>query len=58
MLWLGCGIVSLWLWLAVYVVFIMAGTLWRWCGGKWREIEVIEREGAPEPVLPIPDEVH
>jgi multidrug resistance protein, MATE family len=54
LLWMDKSIVTLWLWLAIYVVFIMIGTTWRWCSGRWRAIEVIE----PEPVLPIPDEIH
>ncbi len=54
LLWMEKSIVELWLWLGVYILFVMAGTTWRWCTGRWKEIVVIE----PEPVLPIPDEVH
>lgn len=54
LLWQGRSIVELWLWLGFYIVFIMAGITWRWCADRWKNIEVIE----PEPVLPIPDEVH
>ncbi len=57
-LYLGYGIVALWVWLAVYILFIMAGTTWRWCSGCWRDIKVIEPERMLEPVLPITDEVH
>ena len=55
---LGYGIIALWVWLAVYILFITAGTTWRWCSGRWRNIRVIEPERMLEPVLPIPDEVH
>lgn len=58
LLYLGYGIIALWMWLAVYILFITAGTTWRWCSGHWRDIRVIEPERMLEPVLPIPDEVH
>jgi MATE family multidrug resistance protein len=52
----GYGIIALWLWLAVYILFIMVGNLWRWCSGHWKKIQVIESEAIE--LLPITDEVH
>ncbi len=51
------GIIALWLWLAAYILLVMAGTLWRWRSGRWKSIQVIQMEPA-EPLLPITDEVH
>jgi len=30
LLYCGYGIIALWIWLAVYILFIAAGTVWRW----------------------------
>jgi MATE family multidrug resistance protein len=57
LLYFGYGIIALWLWLAVYILFIAGGTLWRWCSGRWKKIQVIESKSI-EPILPITDEVH
>lgn len=57
LLYFDCGIIALWLWLAVYILFITAGTFWRWRSGRWKMIQVIESE-VVDPLLPITDEVH
>lgn len=58
LLHLGSGIIALWLWMAVYIIFVALGTTWRWCSGQWRDISLLELERLPEPVFAIPDEVH
>ncbi|MEO5368260.1 MAG: MATE family efflux transporter [Magnetococcus sp. WYHC-3] len=44
-----CGILAAWAWLAVYVIFLSVGFWRRWQSGKWKNIDLIERE---TPLLP------
>jgi MATE family multidrug resistance protein len=52
-LWAGGGILAAWFWLMVYVIVLSLGFLWRWRGGRWKAIEMIERPVTPL-VLPPP----
>ncbi len=40
------SVVNLWLTLPIYVFFLAAVLLRRWCGGRWRSIKLVD--GAPE----------
>lgn len=44
------GVLAAWLWLTVYVFILAAGYWWRFRGGQWKSIELIER-----PVSVTPD---
>ena len=38
------GIISAWIWLTVYVLFLAIGFWWRWQSGRWKQIDLIARE--------------
>lgn len=48
----GGGILAAWFWLMVYVIVLSFGLLWRWRGGRWKSIEVIERPAVGAPLPP------
>lgn len=39
----GLGIVAAWVGQAAYLVILSLVYLWRWCGGRWMKIDLIER---------------
>ncbi len=43
------GIVAAWLWLMVYVILMAAGFLWRYRGGSWKKIELLEKQTPMQP---------
>ena len=57
-IYLGGGILALWVWLAVYVCVLAVGFWWRWRQGRWRTIRVIEAREGLAYIPPDTDEVH
>jgi len=51
LLYLGYGIIGLWVWLTIYVYLLAAGFWWRWHQGRWKTIRVIERAGNADYLL-------
>lgn len=43
------GIVAAWCWLMVYVILMAAGFLWRYRSGRWKSIELLERQSTLQP---------
>ncbi len=58
LLHLGCGILMLGVWLAVYISVLAVGLWWRWRSGKWKQISVIEHHAGLEYIPPVTDEIH
>lgn len=58
LLWRGHGIISLWVWLAVYVCVLAVGFWWRWQQGRWKTIRVIEHREGLDYIPPVTDEIH
>ncbi len=50
--WLKRGILAAWMWMTVYVVVLAAGFLWRYRQGRWKTIDVIERQLPLQPTRP------
>ncbi len=46
------GILAAWIWLTVYVILMAGGFLWRYRSGKWKSIDLIEREVPLQPTRP------
>jgi multidrug resistance protein, MATE family len=46
------GIVAAWVWLMIYVMLLAMGFIWRYRSGRWKDIEVIEREIPLQPNRP------
>jgi Na+-driven multidrug efflux pump len=40
----GGGIIPAWISLTVYVLILAGGFWWRWQSGRWRKIDLLERE--------------
>ena len=38
------GIIPAWIWLTVYVLILAIGFWWRWQSGRWKQVDLIERE--------------
>jgi len=38
------GILMAWAWLTLYVIILSAGFWWRWRSGRWKKINLLERE--------------
>ena len=45
----GGGIVAAWSWLMIYVILMAIGFLWRYRGGRWKKIELLEKTQALQP---------
>ena len=58
LLYLGSGILGLWVWLAVYVCVLAIGFWWRWKQGHWQHVRVIELREGLEYIPPDTDEIH
>lgn len=43
------GIVSAWLWLMFYVIVMALGFLWRYRTGRWKDIELLEKQPTLQP---------
>jgi MATE family multidrug resistance protein len=43
------GIVAAWLWLMFYVILMAAGFLWRYRSGRWKNIELLEKQPTIQP---------
>jgi multidrug resistance protein, MATE family len=43
------GIVAAWLWLMIYVILMAAGFLWRYRSGRWKSIELLEKQPTLQP---------
>ena len=43
------GLIAAWIWLAIYVMLTSIGFLWRFRGGRWKTIDLLEREIPLEP---------
>ncbi len=54
----GYGILTLWVWLALYISVLAVGLWWRWRSGAWKQIRVIEHREGLEYIPPVPDEIH
>ena len=54
----GCGILALWVWLAVYISVLAVGLWWRWRSGVWKIIRVIEHREGLDYIPPVSDEIH
>ncbi len=48
----GGGIIAAWIWMTVYVLILAVGFWWRWQSGRWKTIDLIEREVPPVPTRP------
>ena len=46
---LKLGIVAAWVWLMVYVILMAVGFIWRYRSGRWKSIELIDRETPVQP---------
>ena len=46
------GIIAAWVWLTVYVLVLAVGFWWRWQSGRWKNIDMIERETPLMPTRP------
>jgi MATE family multidrug resistance protein len=44
LLYFKAGILMAWLWLVAYVVILGLGFLWRFQSGRWKDIQVIDRQ--------------
>jgi MATE family multidrug resistance protein len=42
-LYRGGTVLHAWYWLAVYVALLSFGFLWRWRGGRWRQIDLLRQ---------------
>ncbi|HRZ12026.1 MAG TPA: MATE family efflux transporter [Kiritimatiellia bacterium] len=49
---LGGGIVPAWAWMTAFVFVMAAGFLWRFRSGRWKTIELIERQTPIQPTRP------
>lgn len=49
LLWLKAGLAAAWIWLTLYIVLLGAGFLWRFRQGRWKTIQVIDRQFPPLP---------
>ncbi len=49
---LGGGIVPAWAWMTAFVFAVAAGFLWRFRSGRWKSIELIERQTPLQPTRP------
>ena len=49
LLWLKAGLMAAWLWLVLYVIILGLGFLWRFRQGRWKTIQVIDRQIPPMP---------
>jgi MATE family multidrug resistance protein len=49
LLHLKAGLMASWIWLTLYVVILGFGFLWRFRQGRWKSIQVIDREIPPLP---------
>ena len=58
LLHLGCGILTLWVWLAAYISVLAVGCWWRWRSGVWKQIRVIEHQEGLDYIPPVTDEIH
>ena len=43
------GIVAAWVWLMVYVIVMAVGFLWRYRTGRWKNIELLEKQPTLQP---------
>lgn len=48
----GGGVLAAWAWLTVYVFLMAAGFIWRYRSGRWKSIDLIEREVPIQPTRP------
>jgi len=46
------GIILSWLWTALYIMALAAGYLWRFKAGRWRSIDLLDRQTPLEPARP------
>ncbi len=49
LLYLKAGLMAAWVWLTLYVSLLGLGFLWRFRQGRWKSIQVIDRELPPLP---------
>jgi MATE family multidrug resistance protein len=49
---LDAGIVWAWAWMAVFVFIVAIGFLWRFRSGRWKTIELLERQTPLQPTRP------
>lgn len=49
LLFLKAGLMASWVWLVLYVCILGLGFLWRFRSGRWKTIEVIDRQIPPLP---------
>jgi MATE family multidrug resistance protein len=57
LLYLGYGILGLWVWLTAYICLLAIGFWWRWHAGHWKTIRVIEHPAGAEFVQPVSEEI-
>ena len=43
------GIVAAWLWMSVFIMLVAMGFVWRYRSGRWKNIELLERQTPIEP---------
>lgn len=48
----GNSILAAWIWLALYILVLSFGFLWRWQRGRWKTIDLLERETPSLPTRP------
>lgn len=44
LLWFDAGLMAAWLWMTTYVCLLSGGLWWRFRKGRWKSIEMIQRE--------------